>query len=185
VLARHHRSTLLRWAHIAWWGLARPMLGRETNLEVHQAVVLGPRGVLLTLRAELFGWELPGGAAMRGETSAEAARREVLEETGVEVEVERLVATYERTGFRPHVAFIHRCRYVSGEARPSSETPEVRWFALDALPDEIFPWFRGPLKDGLHPTDPPPARRERQGIRAILAGMRIDLRMRRARRPRA
>ena len=63
----------MRWAHIAWWGLVRSRLGRK-HLEVHQGVVLGPRGVLLTVRAELYGWELPGGGAMRGETSAEAER---------------------------------------------------------------------------------------------------------------
>ncbi len=58
------------------------------------AVVLSERGVLLIRRGKpprLGGWSLPGGAQKVGETVYEAAYREVLEETNVEIEVLQLI----------------------------------------------------------------------------------------------
>ena len=173
---------MLRWARIAWWGLVAPQ--REVEpLVLHQAVVIGPEGVLLAVREELAGWELPGGETHAGEAGEVAVAREVLEETGVRVEVEQRVAKYLRSGFRPHVAHIYRCRYVEGELCPSDETPEVGWFQPHEVPKTLFPWFRGPLRDGLHATPGAKVetRRERLGLRAILAGAWIDVRMRLAR----
>jgi len=165
------------WLRIAWWGLVAPL--REVEpLIVHQAVVLGPEGVLLAVRGEPRGWELPGGGAHPGESGEAAVCREVLEETGVTVQVEQRVAKYMRSGFRPHVAHIYRCRYESGTASPSHETPRVAWFPPDALPATLFPWYRGPLRDGLKPAGSVVVRRERQGLRSVLAGAWIDLRMR-------
>jgi ADP-ribose pyrophosphatase YjhB (NUDIX family) len=168
---------MLRWLRIAWWGLVAP-LREEEPLVLHQAVVLGPEGVLLAVRCELHGWELPGGQAHATESGEAAVRREVLEETGIEVEVQSRVAKYLRSGFRPHVAHIYRCRPVGGTLRPSDETPAVAWFKPAEVPKTLFPWFRGPLRDGLDSPTRVQVRRERQGFRAILAGARIDIRMR-------
>ena len=168
---------MLRWLRIAWWGLVAPRRENE-SLIVHQAVVLGPEGILLAVRSELRGWELPGGAALEGESGEDAVRREVLEETGVAVEVERRVAKYIRSGFRPHVAYVYRCRYESGTPRSCAETPDVAWFSRSEIPKTLFPWFRGPLRDGLEPPGDVAVRRERQGLRSILTGALIDLKMR-------
>jgi 8-oxo-dGTP pyrophosphatase MutT (NUDIX family) len=145
---------------------------------VVQGVVLSELGVLLTVRVDLRGWELPGGEPEPGESREEALVREVREETGIEVEVERVTGEYHRSGFLPHVAYVYRCRPVGGSLAPSFETPEVRWWDPDALPDTFFPWYRQPLRDGLSPGELPVVRHERQGLSAILAGMCIDLRMR-------
>ena len=173
------RETLPRWLRLAWWGLVEPHLPGHPPLVVHQAVVIGPEGVLLAQRAELRGWELPGGRALPGESGERAVRREILEETGVEVEAVRLVAEYTRSGFRPHVARVYRCAYAAGFPSGSEETPAVRWFSPAALPENLFPWFRGPLADALMAPSEPLRRRERQGLRAVAAGMRIDLATRR------
>jgi 8-oxo-dGTP pyrophosphatase MutT (NUDIX family) len=166
------------YARLAWWGLAAPRLGGEGPLVVHQAAVIGPAGLLLAVRNELRGWELPGGSALPGESGERAAQREVLEETGLSVRVERCVAEYVRTGFRPHTARIYRCTPLEGEPRPSVETPRVAWFDPRALPSTLFPWFRGPIADALDPPSEAPLRHEHQAGAAILAGMAIDLRMR-------
>ena len=72
--------------------------------------MLSDQGVLLAVRSNLRGWELPGGHARRDEAPEAALVREIREETGVDVEVGSLVGSYQRTGFRPHVALVYRCR---------------------------------------------------------------------------
>jgi ADP-ribose pyrophosphatase YjhB (NUDIX family) len=143
-------------------------------------VVLDDRGrVLLAVRAELQGWELPGGEARAGESGEQAVAREILEETGVAAEVEGCAAEYARSGFRPHLARIYRCRARAGDPRPSAETLRAAWFDPGALPDTLFPWCRGPLADALAPgTASPQLRSEHQGVGTIAAALVIDLRMR-------
>ena len=177
-LAVRLAACLPSYARIAWWGIVSPRTTERAPLVVHQGVVCGPAGLLLVVRSELRGWELPGGAAEPGESGEAAVAREVLEETGFAVAVEGLAATYVRTGFRPHTARVYRCRATGGAPRPSAETPRVRWFPPDALPSTLFPWYRGPIADVLAEARAPVARAEHQGARAVLAGLAIDLRMR-------
>jgi len=166
------------YAKLAWWGLARSRVRGRAPLVVVHGVILSESGVLLSVRSDLCGWELPGGNAEPGEPGEAALRREILEETGLEIAVERHVGDYVRTGFASHTARVYRCRPLRGELRPSSETPLVRWFPPSALPDTLFPWYRAPLADALAELPEPVTRHERWGAVAILAGMRIDLRMR-------
>lgn len=166
------------YARTAWWGLAKPRLVERRPLVVAQAVVLGEDGeVLLAVRGDLRGWELPGGAVEEGEAAAVAVVREVEEETGLQVEVEHHVGDYVRTGFRPHTAKVYRCRATGGALRGNWEVRALRWFPSDQLPSTFFPWFHAPLADALT-SDQTVQRVEHQGAESILAGMRIDLAMR-------
>jgi 8-oxo-dGTP pyrophosphatase MutT (NUDIX family) len=177
-LARRLAGIVPVYGRIAWWGLVAPRLVERQPLRVHQAVVLREGQVLLSVRSDLRGWELPGGNADPGESGEEALCREVREETGIEVSIEAVVGDYARSGFRPHTARIYRCRASRGEPSPSHETPLVRWFALDAVPETLFPWYRAPLADALAEHAEPVLRREHWGVREVLAGLWIDLRMR-------
>jgi len=163
---------------IAWWGLVKPRVWETAPLVIVQGVVREGDRVLLSIRSDLHGWELPGGEPGAGETHEAAVRREVFEETGVEVAVERRVGDYVRTGFRPHTARVYLCRPTGGSLRPSAETPSVRWFRIGQVPDTLFPWYRAPLEDALADLPEPVERREHQGRAAVWAGMKIDLRMR-------
>jgi 8-oxo-dGTP pyrophosphatase MutT (NUDIX family) len=99
--------------------------------------------VLLARRADNGGWGPPGGIIDPAEEPADAAVREVLEETGVVAIPERLVAvgvlapiTYPNGDHVQYLDLMFRCRAVGGDARVNdSESVEVGWFPLDALPN--------------------------------------------------
>jgi len=166
------------YAGIAWWGLVTPLTREKEPLLVVQGVVIDGDRVLLSVRHDLHGWELPGGNLHVGEPAETAMCREILEETGLEVVVERRVGDYVRTGFRPHTARVFLCRVTGGELQTSAETPVVRWFPVRQVPDTLFPWYRAPLADALDALAEPVERHEYQGVSAIWAGMKIDFRMR-------
>ncbi|MDT0343777.1 NUDIX hydrolase [Streptomyces litchfieldiae] len=98
--------------------------------------------VLLGRRADDGGWSIIGGIPEPGEQPADAAVREVFEETAVRCVPERvvLVQTLEPTQYPngdncQYVDICLRCRAVGGEARVNDdESLEVGWFSLDALP---------------------------------------------------
>lgn len=84
-------------------------------------------------------WGVPGGLLKRGEEPAAAARREVLEEVGVEIVLTGKPAVVVDVGAR-RVDLIYRARLAPGQdpdgARPGS--PEIvacRWFPSDDLPE--------------------------------------------------
>ena len=114
----------------------------------------GPGSALLLMqRSDNSAWGLPGGYVEVGESVVEATAREVSEETGVRVEVGRLVGVYSD----PRVQVIaypdgRRVQAVNlcFEARPlGSEAPgtphetlATGYFAPDALPDPLVPIHR-------------------------------------------
>jgi 8-oxo-dGTP diphosphatase len=170
-------------ARNAWWGFVtsrtRPALGVVHGVVIRDASS-GGRELLLAVRHDLRGWELPGGHFEGGEVPEDALRREVLEETGFLVEVGELTGVYHRTGFLPHTASVHLCKVRGGMLAPSAETPRVRWWPADQLPGTLFPWLRLPVADALahEPGAPPVVRTDRQGLLRILQAAWIDLSMR-------
>lgn len=114
-----------------------------------RAAVFGRRGLLLVREAlDENRWTLPGGWADVLESPAGAARREVLEEAGVRVQVRKLAAVLDRElqGHQPPFPYhIYKLFFVcdvageeEGRARASGgETTEARFFAADELPDDL------------------------------------------------
>ena len=94
--------------------------------------------VLLPRRRYSGWWNLPGGGMERGETVEEAAAREVREETGLEVGVERLVGVYSKPQAEEVVLTV-ACRVLGGELGVSDESTEFRWCRADDLPDPVLP----------------------------------------------
>jgi ADP-ribose pyrophosphatase YjhB (NUDIX family) len=118
----------------------RARLAARTTLGVRAMVRDDGGRVLLLRHTYLPGWYFPGGGVEANETAAEAAAREVLEETGVRLAAPpRLVSIHLnlRVSGRDHVAFFHG-EAVAGRptARPG-EIAEVGFFALDALPEGV------------------------------------------------
>ena len=114
------------------WRILRPV-----TLGVRVVAIDGDR--LLMVRAHgRRGWHLPGGAVGRRETLAEAARREVREETGCSVELERLLGMYASFDEykSDHVAIFAGRPTSPIATKLNIEIAEARYFPLDALPKE-------------------------------------------------
>ena len=82
-------------------------------------------------------WSLPGGYVDRGEVVEQAAAREVLEETGLRVEITGLVGLFAESG-HPVVVAAYHCHSVRGDAAPGPEVSQLGYFALDSLPPLAF-----------------------------------------------
>ena len=108
------------------------------------AVIFDSTGqkVLLTRRADNGRWCLPGGRMEPGESAAEACAREVWEETGLRVKIERLIGIYTS----PHrivtypdgnrwqiVALNFEVQVVEGELQLSNETTDFGYFSLNTM----------------------------------------------------
>jgi mutator protein MutT len=109
----------------------KPLVGVGAIIVEHDQVVLVKRA-----HAPLQGeWSIPGGMLEVGETLREAAVREVLEETGLRVEVGELLGVYdrilrdadERTLYH-YVLIDFLCRRVAGEPQGAGDAAEARWF---------------------------------------------------------
>ncbi len=104
--------------------------------------------VLLGHRRDIDWWNLPGGGMEAGETVDEALRREVHEETGLEVEVEQLVGVYSKPQ-KQEVVLTFRCRITGGTLHPTEEIRESRYFPPDALPVNTLPKHRQRVEDAM------------------------------------
>jgi len=121
----------------------RPVVG------VGGVVVSGGRVLLVRRGAPpLAGqWSIPGGMLESGETLLEGVRRELAEETGVEVRVLELVEVFERIDLdgtgktRYHyVVLDYLCEAIRGEVRAGSDVTDAAWVAASELaPYELTP----------------------------------------------
>ncbi len=110
----------------------------------------GRAALLLMQRSDNAHWGLPGGYVEAGESVTEATAREVAEETGVAVEVGRLVGVYSRPETQvieypngDRVQAINLCfeAFAVGEGviTTPEETLATGYFSPDALPEPLVP----------------------------------------------
>jgi 8-oxo-dGTP pyrophosphatase MutT (NUDIX family) len=111
------------------------------------------RGRILLVR-HTYGrknWELPGGGGLPGEAPTDTARRELMEETGLELDLDRLTGVYFESDTEewPVLHFVFRAHWVAGLA-PVASSPEigdVGYWPLDALPTPISDFTELRIRD--------------------------------------
>ena len=107
--------------------------------------------VLAIRRRDNGQWQPPGGVLELDETFEDGVCREVLEETGVHVQVERLTGVYKHMKMGV-VALVFRCVPTGGVPRASDESHEARWLPVPAALRSMPPTFAVRVEDALLPT---------------------------------
>jgi 8-oxo-dGTP diphosphatase len=140
----------------------RAHIGHDTLLIPAAAAIIRDEAdrVLLIRRGDGRGWSLPGGFMEPGECIADCVRREVREETGLEVEPYRIVGVYSDPAFTyityPNGDQVHfvsttfECRIVGGTLRADGEESlDVAYFSPDNLPEGVVCDHTRRIRDAL------------------------------------
>jgi len=102
-------------------------------------IILNERNeVLLCYRNDIAKWNLPGGRVETHESPWAAVIREVREETGLNVRIERFLGVFAKPG-KTDLVFSFLCRPVSGALTLNDEAQDLAYFSHDALPADILP----------------------------------------------
>ena len=117
-------------------------IGKEGTLRVGASALIyneARKRILMTQRADNSRWCLPGGGMDPGESAAETCVREVMEESGLEVKVTKLVGIYtspdiiieysDGNKIQP-VIFSFEVEIIGGELGLSNETIDFGWYTV-------------------------------------------------------
>jgi len=128
----------------------RQHIGHAPILMVGAAILIVDKQnrLLLMKRSDSGCWGPPGGAVELGDVVEEAARRETLEETGLQVGEASLFGVfsgpelyykYPNGDEVYNVTIVYLSRDVNGEVRLNGEHSEWRWFAWKDIPADLSP----------------------------------------------
>ncbi|HSL47376.1 MAG TPA: NUDIX domain-containing protein [Anaerolineales bacterium] len=100
------------------------------------AIIMDNEGRILLCEhtyRKIHPWGLPGGGLEFGESPECGIEREVWEETGFKVNVEKLLFAESSQEYH-HIGLVYLCKIVSGSFVPNLETSQVKFFSMDNLP---------------------------------------------------
>ncbi|MEU2943609.1 NUDIX domain-containing protein [Nocardiopsis alba] len=123
------------------------------SVSVAGAVIREDGRMLVIKRRDNGNWEPPGGVLELDETPEEGVVREVLEETGIHVEVEQLTGVYKNMA-RGIVALVFRCKPSGGKKSPTSEATAVEWLTPDEIQAHMGEVYAVRLLDALETNSP-------------------------------
>jgi len=138
---------------------------KATELRPSVAAVVrdGEGKILLQRRSDNGLWGLPGGSVEIGESVTQAIIREVREETGLTIRVDRLIGVYSDPGFQVvrypdgkvvhYVSNLFGCTIREGRLQTCDETLALQFFDPAGLPQDLVPMHRIRIADALSGRD--------------------------------
>jgi ADP-ribose pyrophosphatase YjhB (NUDIX family) len=134
---------------------------RATQIRPGAAAIVqdGDGRILLQRRSDNGLWGLPGGSVEIGESIRDAIVREVREETGLTVEVLRLIGVYSDPKVQVvryadgnvvhYISTLFACRILAGTLQTCDETLDLKFFNPAHLPDDLLPMHRIRIQDAM------------------------------------
>ena len=138
------------WVHLLASRIVRPRFRAAVA-----AVIFDGQGQILLFKHTYrkFEWGLPAGGLEHYEQPIDAIKREFFEETGMQIQVERLLKAVSAKEDH-HIGMIYLCKIVSGEFKESLEISEMKYFPVNELPElmlttekELIKWVVKELKE--------------------------------------
>jgi 8-oxo-dGTP pyrophosphatase MutT (NUDIX family) len=128
----------------------RQYIGHRPILMVGAVILVLDEGnrLLMIKRSDSGSWGLPGGAMEPGESAENAAKRETLEETNLEVDEMSLIGVFSGPEFYykypngdevHNVSIVYRSRDWHGEMKLNDEHTEWGWFSANEMPEDLSP----------------------------------------------
>lgn len=105
--------------------------------------------VLVLKRRDVPMWVFPGGGVDANEDPEDAVKREVLEETGLQVAVSRKVGEYSPLNRLARITHLYECRILSGTPTTGPETKNIGFYPIADLPTPFFHLHQEWLNDAL------------------------------------
>ncbi|QVQ54390.1 NUDIX domain-containing protein [Spiractinospora alimapuensis] len=128
-------------------------MGASHSVSVAGVVVSADGRVLVIRRRDNGAWEPPGGVLELDESPEGGVVREVWEETGVGVRVERLTGVYKNMA-RGIIALVFRCTPTTGEPQTSPESSAVEWFTPQQVTQRMSEAYAIRVLDALSTQTP-------------------------------
>ena len=122
------------WVHVLAMRLFRPKFMASVA-----ALIFDERGRILLFKHTYrkFEWGIPAGGLEYGEQPEKAIIREFFEETGMQIEVEKLLLA-ESSKEDHNIGLVYLCKITNGTFRESNEISEMKYFDANNLPQMLF-----------------------------------------------
>ena len=138
------------WVHLFASKLVRPRFRAAVA-----AIIFDEMGQILLFKHTYrkFEWGLPAGGLEHYEQPIDAIKREFFEESGMQIQVERLLTAISAREDH-HIGMIYLCRIVCGEFKKLLEISDMKYFPVNELPNmmlttekELIKWVVKEIKE--------------------------------------